>query len=82
MAISTGPHARTQRWSRAIYAGYPQVQGLWFCSSMHANQPAVALYERAQHALPPAPLFHRAPSDPTLLNPLRVAASSLGYGLV
>ena len=40
MAIGTGPHARAQRWSRAIYDSYPAVQGLWYCSSMHANRPA------------------------------------------
>ena len=48
---------------------------------MHANQPAVALYERAHRALNRQPFFHRALADPALLTPLRNAAAVLGYGL-
>lgn len=81
MAISSGPRPRAQRWSRAIYEAYPEVQGLWYSSSMHANQPAVALYERAAEVLPPSPFFHRALGDPTLLTALRNAAYVLGYEL-
>jgi hypothetical protein len=60
MALNSGPRARARRWSMAIYAAYPQAEGLWYPSSMHANQPSVALYERARDALPSAPFFHRA----------------------
>lgn len=80
MALNAGPRPRAQRWSRAIYAAYPRVQGLWYPSSMHANAPAVALYERARHALAPGPLFHRALADPALLAPLRWVALRIGYG--
>jgi len=82
MAINSGPRPRARRWSRAIYAAYPAVEGLLYGSSMHANQPSVALYERAQSALPAAPVFHRALSDPALLPRLNAAAGMLGYGLV
>jgi hypothetical protein len=60
MAINPGPRPRARRWSQAMHAAYPSVEGLLYCSSMHANQPAVALFERAQDAIPPAPSFHRA----------------------
>lgn len=82
MAISTSLRARARRWSQAIYEAYPLVQGLWYCSSMNANQPAIALYERGQAALPGAPIFHRTLADPILLAPLRSAAYDLGYRLV
>jgi len=82
MAIASGPRPRARRWSRAIYATYPDIEGLRYASSMHANRPALALYERARNAVPAAPVFHRALSDPALVPRLNAAAATLGYGLV
>lgn len=82
MAIASGPRPRARRWSRAIYAAYPAVEGLWYGSSMHANKPCVALYERASSALPTAPTFHRALVDPTLGDRISAAANTLGYLVV
>ena len=82
MAINTGPRPRARRWSRAIYDAYPHVEGLWYASSMHANQPSLVLYERGKAALPTAPLFHRALSDPALLTRLSTSATTLGYRLL
>jgi RES domain len=82
MAIHTGPRPRARRWSSAIYAAYATVEGFLYASSMHANRPAVALYERARPALPAAPVFHRALSDPALLRRLSAAAGRLGYRIV
>jgi hypothetical protein len=81
MAISSGLRARARRWSQALYDAYPRAQGLHYCSSMHANRPAVALYERARNAVGGSPFFHRALADPVLLNPLREIAHRLGYAL-
>jgi hypothetical protein len=81
MAINTGPRSRAQAWSRAIYEGYASVDGMWYCSSMHANRPAVLLYERARDALSASPFFHRALADPLLFVPLKNAAAGLGYDL-
>jgi hypothetical protein len=81
MAINTGPRSRAQRWSRTIYDAYPHIHGLWYASSMHANQPAVALYERAEGCFVRSPVFHRPLDDPALLSILRRTAASLGYGL-
>ena len=82
MVINTGQRPRARRWSRAIYAAYAAVEGLLYASSMHANRPAVALYERAQPAMPATPVFHRALSDPALLHRLSAAAGRLGYRIV
>ncbi|MCP4660186.1 MAG: hypothetical protein GY856_32695, partial [bacterium] len=82
MAISTGARPRAQRWSRAVYDAYPEVEGICYASSMHANRPAMALYERASSAIPAVPVFHRPLVDPALLPLLKKIAQELGYGLV
>ncbi len=83
MVINSGPRGRARRWSQAFHQAYPQVHGLYYSSSMHANQACIALYERAQPvATPTQPKFHRALADPTILGPLRQSAQQLGYGLV
>ncbi len=81
MNINSGPRPRAQRWSRRIHAAYPSVEGLCYSSSMNANAPIVALYERAASAIPPAPSFNRPLSDPALLAALRNAAIRVGYRL-
>ncbi len=82
MAINSGPRYRCRPWSRAIYDAYPQVQGLYYGSSMHANRPAVVLYERAFPAMPSQPLFNRPLNDPALWRDLDRVARQLGYRLV
>ncbi len=82
MALASGPRPRARRWSQAIYNAYPDVQGLWYPSSMAGNAPAVALYERGSAVVPRHPLFHRPLADPALLLPLQRAARALGYILL
>ena len=54
MAINSGSRAKARKWSRAIYSAYASVEGLFYCSAMHGNRPAVALYDRATSAMPRA----------------------------
>lgn len=82
MAITTGQRARARRWSQAIYAAFPDVDGLLYGSSMNANEPCVALYERALSAMPARPAFHRQLSDPAVLTLLKNACTAVGYALV
>ncbi len=82
MTIASGPRPRAQRWARAIYEAYPDIQGLYYPASMHANQPAVALYESALTAVPAKPVFHRPLVDPALRGLLGKSARDLGYGLI
>lgn len=82
MAITSGQRARARRWSQAIYTVFPDVDGLRYGSSMHANQPCVALYERALRAMPARPVFHRLLSDPAVLTLLKNACAAVGYVLV
>ncbi|MHB8417969.1 MAG: RES family NAD+ phosphorylase [Myxococcales bacterium] len=82
MALGSGPRARARRWSQAIYAAFPAAEGIAYASSMNANRPAFALYERARSALPRAPAFHRALADPALQPALDSAAQTFGYVVV
>lgn len=79
MALNSGQRARARRWSLRIYEDYPDVEGLWYASSMNANEPAFALYERAADALPAYPVFHRSLSDPGLDGPVAAIAQLLGH---
>ena len=46
---------------------------------MYANQPAFALYERAETALSQTPFFHMPLSAPGLYAPLDGIAREIGY---
>lgn len=81
MAIASGRRDRCRRWSQAIHATYSEVEGLLYPSSMHANRPAVALFERARTSIPARPVLHRPLVDPALLPDLHCTAAALGYGL-
>ncbi len=80
-AIATGRRATAQAWSRAIYRSYPEVAGLLYRSSMAGGSSNVALYERAQPAVPRQPTIHVPLDHPGLSLPLARAATRLGYGL-
>lgn len=91
MAIgSSESRSLTRHWSRSIYGAYPGVAGLWYASSMYGNQPAVALYEKAQPFLPESPLFHvpltyegNVPlANEGLLTLLKYTARRLRYDIV
>jgi hypothetical protein len=82
MAINSGSRAKARAWSRAIYAAFPDVAGLRYASSMNANQPAFALYERARSAVPAAAVLDLPLDTPALAAPLAAAAVRFGYGLV
>jgi hypothetical protein len=82
MAINSGRRDRTRRWSQAIYSSFPDVEGIVYGSSMNANEPCVALYERARDAMPKHPVFHRLLSDPAIFRMLKNACRTSGYLLV
>lgn len=82
MAIGTGRRSRARQWSRAIHAAYPQLQGIRYGSSMNANRPAFALYERAASAIPAHALLDLPLSTPGLALLLSRAAPRFGYRVV
>ena len=78
-ALASGPRPRAQAWARAIHAAYPNIEGIWYPSSMHGGHPALVLFERADTALPPGPEIDVPLSHPGLLPDLVRAAGTLGY---
>lgn len=81
MAINTGSRVRAREWARSFHEAFDDLQGIYYPSSMHGNQGAVVLNERALPALPEHPRFNRALADDALLDVLKHAAVALGYGL-
>ncbi len=82
LALASGPRPRARAWARAIHAAYPDAEGVWYGSSMHGNTPCVALFERAQDALPLLPGYHRALSDETLRAFLANVAANLNFRVI
>ena len=81
--LVSGPFLHAQNWSRGFYEAYPEIQGLYYPSSL-TNRPTIALYERANalSTFPANPLFHRSLSDPTLHGALVAVSEEIGYGLI
>lgn len=79
MAISTGKRKRVREWSRAIYDAFPQIAGIRYGSSMDANRPAFALYERAKGGIPSLPLLDEPLSAFGLAILIARAAVRFGY---
>lgn len=82
VAINSGTRLRAQRWARAIYEAFPALDGIHYASSMFGNASAVALFERAEDALPDFPFLHRRLDDPLLDGVLRNVAARIGYLLL
>jgi hypothetical protein len=81
MAINSGRRDRARAWSLRVYEDYPTIEGLYYPSSMDGNRPTMALYERAQDALPARPVFDRALADPALNRAVVKAALLFNYGV-
>ncbi|MEE9386096.1 MAG: hypothetical protein V3V08_22010 [Nannocystaceae bacterium] len=78
MAINSGSRPRAREWSLAIYRQYSKVEGIAYASSL-TNGPCLALYERAKHAMPTAPVLNRPLSDPALFPGLTKIAATLNF---
>ena len=81
-ALNSGSREAARAWSRKIYDQYAEIEGLWYPSSMHGRNFAIALYERASSAVPSATLFHQPLNDPRLLGRLRRVAADINYQLL
>ncbi len=82
-AINSGVKERTQAWARAIRAAYPELDGLWYRSSMDAGQPSVCLWDPpAASALPESPDVLLPLNHPGLDVPLGRVCRELSYTLL
>ncbi|MFL6145312.1 MAG: RES family NAD+ phosphorylase [Labedaea sp.] len=81
--ISTGPKLVTQAWARAIREAHPDLDGLWYRSSMDAGDPAVCLWDPpAAGALPTSPDLLLPLDYPGLDLPLARVCAQLNYTLL
>ena len=80
-AIATGRRDVAQRWSRSIYAAYPDISGLIYPSAMAGRAMNVAIYERGAPTLPDRPVLNVPLSHPGLTWPITRVAESYGYDL-
>lgn len=76
-AIFAGERSQSRKWARAIHANY-RVDGIVYTSSVNPAGRAVALWERAEDAMP-----SRADAFPlrTLVNEVENAADRIRYGV-
>jgi hypothetical protein len=82
-AISSGPKLTTQAWARAIRAAHPDLDGVWYRSSMDAGDPAVCLWDpAAASALPESPEVLVPLDYPGLDLPLARICAELNYTLL
>jgi hypothetical protein len=80
--ISSGTKNVTQAWARAIRAAFPDLDGLWYRSSMDSGNPAVCLWDPpAGGGLPVSPEVLLPLDYPGLDLPLARICDSLNYVL-
>lgn len=81
--ISSGPKDVTQAWARTIHTAFPDLDGLWYRSSMDSGDPAVCLWEPpAAEALPATPDVLLPLDYPGLDLPLSRICEALNYTLL
>ncbi|MCX6481986.1 MAG: RES family NAD+ phosphorylase [Mycobacterium sp.] len=80
-AVSTAPHAVTQRWARRIVEAFPDLDGLRY-NSRFAGSPCLALFAPAATAMPTRPAMALPLSHPDLATRIAGAAKRLGYAVV
>ena len=80
-AISTAPHALTQRWARRIVEAFPDLDGLRY-NSRFAGEACLALFAPAVSATPKRPKASLPLTHPDMASRLAGAARRLGYGVV
>lgn len=78
LAIHSGPRHWAREWACALYEAFDH-DGLLYLSSMDPGAPAIALNERAEDAMPDAPLSNRPLSDPLLTDVIDAHTHKLGY---
>lgn len=81
--LGTGRKDVTQAWARAIRAAHPDLDGLWYRSSMDSGDPAVCLWNPpAAGALPANPDILLPLDYPGLDLPLSRVCDQLNYTLL
>lgn len=80
-AIAAGPRPQAQAWARVIADTWPDLDGLWYRSSMHGRGHCAALWSLSVDAIPDTPLLSVPLAHPALWDALAHACERLGYRL-
>lgn len=80
-AISTAPHAVTQRWARTIVDAFPDLDGVRY-NSRFAGVACVALFAPALTAMPMQPVVSLPLTHPDLGGRLAATARRIGYQVI
>ena len=82
--INTGDHPTCRTWSRAIYASYPDIDGLYYRSKMLGGRFNIALYERAARGIPSMPTLHYplTHDNTAFRETITNAAREIGYDII
>lgn len=83
MKLTSGPFTSAQAWSRGFYEAYPELQGLYYPSSL-TNRPTIAFYDRSNHdaIFPANTRMHRELKSPLMHQALIIASHEIGYTLI
>lgn len=79
--LCSGPRPRAQAWARTIAQAWPDLDGLWYPSSMLGGGCCAALWTPGTDAVPPTPLLSVPLAHPALWGPLAEACERIGYRL-
>jgi len=80
--IATGDRAQARKWSRVFYEAFPDIDGLCSPSSLNTAWRTYALYERAERAMPSAPILYAPLTEARVASYLTVAETETGYDIV
>ncbi len=80
-AINTGRRNHCRAWARVIHTARPELDGLWYRSSMSGGD-AVTLFTHAADSFPDRPRLSLPLDHPGLRGHLLAAASQIAYRVV
>ncbi len=83
MKLTSGPFTSAQAWSRGFYEAYPEIQGLYYPSSL-TNRPTIAFYDRSSSdtLFPTNTRLHRELKSPLMHRALIITSHEIGYALI
>jgi hypothetical protein len=80
--IATGDRAQARKWSRVFHPAFPEIDDVCYPASLNTAWRVYALYERAERAMPSAPILYAPLADPLIAPYLSVAESATHYDVV
>jgi hypothetical protein len=80
-AMSTAPHAITQRWARLIVEAFPTLDGIRYNSRL-AGKACMVLFPPAAAAMPERPITSHPLTHPGLAKRIAGIAERLGFAMI